>query len=219
MNLLELFSGTGSVGRPFRDNGWDVISVDLDNRYKPEINTDIMTWDYTTIKKTPDVMWSSPPCTQYSQARTVSRVTDFTEADAMVAKTLEIIQFFEIKNPNLKWFIENPNTGKLTTRPIVQDLPFCVLYYCQYGAPYRKRTRIWNNVGFIPRNLCNFDCQAPKHLNRLFFSAQRGTTVHLDGKRSKGFSLKQLHALPEELCQDILRSASNLSGIRAISES
>ena len=28
--LLELFSGTGSVGRVFREAGWDVTSVDLD---------------------------------------------------------------------------------------------------------------------------------------------------------------------------------------------
>ena len=215
MHLLELFSGTGSVGRPFRENNWQVTSVDLDNRYNPEINTDIMTWDYTAIK-TPDVIWSSPPCTQYSQARTVSRVTDFTTADVLVAKTLEIIKYFEIQNPNLKWFMENPNTGRLKTRPIVQDLPFCVLDYCQYGAPYRKRTRIWNNVGFIPRKICNFDCAAPKHLGRHFFCAQRGTTVHKDGKRSKGFRLDQLHALPEELCQDIFASASNLSGITVL---
>ena len=84
MHVLELFSGTGSVGRPFRDNGWEVTSVDLDYRYNPEINTDIMTWDYTKIK-TPDVIWSSPPCTCYSQARTISRVADFTEADATFA--------------------------------------------------------------------------------------------------------------------------------------
>ena len=31
--LLELFSGTGSVGKPFREAGWDVISVDLDGRF------------------------------------------------------------------------------------------------------------------------------------------------------------------------------------------
>ena len=29
MNLLELFSGTGSVGRIARDLGFDVISLDL----------------------------------------------------------------------------------------------------------------------------------------------------------------------------------------------
>ena len=49
-----------------------------------------------------------------------------------------------------------------------------------------------------------------------FFCAQRGPTVHLDGKRSKGFSLDQLHALPEELCKAIFESVSNRSGIRVL---
>ena len=41
--MLELFSGTGSVGRVAKNNGYDVISLDLKNA---DINCDIVEWDY-----------------------------------------------------------------------------------------------------------------------------------------------------------------------------
>lgn len=43
MKLLELFSGTGSVGTVAKELGYDVVSLDLKNAY---INCDILKWDY-----------------------------------------------------------------------------------------------------------------------------------------------------------------------------
>ena len=43
---LFLCSGTGSVGEPFREAGWEVTDVDWDGRCGAEIQTDITTWDY-----------------------------------------------------------------------------------------------------------------------------------------------------------------------------
>ena len=72
MRLLELFSGTGSVGMSWREAGHEVISVDIDGRYNPEIVGDIMQWSYCK-SPTPDVIWASVPCEQYSRARTTGR--------------------------------------------------------------------------------------------------------------------------------------------------
>ena len=41
MNLLEMFSGTGSVGLVAKAMGFNVISLDLKNA---DINTDILKW-------------------------------------------------------------------------------------------------------------------------------------------------------------------------------
>jgi hypothetical protein len=205
MKLLELFSGTGSVGKPFRDNGWEVISVDLDNRYKPEIQTDILTWNYSKIP-VPDIIWSSPPCILYSCARSRTQDCDLTQADVLVAKTLEIIKHFSGLNTNLQWFIENPDSGKLKGRPIVNGLPFVVLDYCMYGSPYRKRTRFWTNTSFVPKPLCCLTCDAPKHGNAHWRSAQRGGQRHKDGSLSPGFTVDELHALPPDLCAAIFAS-------------
>ena len=43
MKLLELFSGTGSVGRVARVFGFSVISLDLKNANS---NEDTLQWDY-----------------------------------------------------------------------------------------------------------------------------------------------------------------------------
>ena len=101
MKLLELFSGTGSVGTAAKDMGWDVVSLDLKGA---DINCDILQWKY---KKYPvkyyDMIWASPPCIEYSIAKTVG-TRKIDEANAIVLKAFEIIKYF---NPRI-WFIENP---------------------------------------------------------------------------------------------------------------
>lgn len=95
MQLLELFSGTGSIGRVAKDRGFDVVSLDLRNA---DINCDILEWNY---KEYPseyfDFTWSSPPCTEYSKAKTTG-VRKIDEANRIVMKTIEIIEYF---NPRL----------------------------------------------------------------------------------------------------------------------
>ena len=49
MKLLELFSGTGSVGRVAKEMGYDVISLDLKNA---DINCNILDWDYKIYPST-----------------------------------------------------------------------------------------------------------------------------------------------------------------------
>ena len=64
MNLLEMFSGTGSVGLVAKSLGFNVISLDLKNA---DINTDILKWDYKQFDRNHfDFIWSSPPCTEYT---------------------------------------------------------------------------------------------------------------------------------------------------------
>ena len=69
MRLLELFAGTGSVGKVAKELGFEVISLDRD--MPADIQTDIMDWDYRAYPpKSLEAIWASPPCTEYSRAKT-----------------------------------------------------------------------------------------------------------------------------------------------------
>ena len=72
MRLLELHAGTGSVGNAFKQYGWDVVGLDIVRGHA--IKCDILHWDYTTYEPGYfDAVHASPPCTQYSMARTIAK--------------------------------------------------------------------------------------------------------------------------------------------------
>tara|TARA_R100001443_G_C3217687_1_gene145097 strand:- start:48 stop:461 length:414 start_codon:yes stop_codon:yes gene_type:complete len=136
IKVLELFSGTRSIGKCCDALGWTSVSVDL--ILPADHKVDIMDFNYKQYPKdTFDIVWASPPCTEYSKAKSVG-VRDIEGANKIVLKTLEIINYFDCKY----WFLENPQTGKLKEQIFMKDKPFVDCDYCMYGLPYRKRTRI-----------------------------------------------------------------------------
>ena len=160
--LLELFKGTGSAGKAF--NG-KVISLDNEEKYKPDILTDILKWDYKKIP-TPDYIWASPPCSSFTNMaltkdkyhRVAPRVRNVDTmrplapsavlGDKLLKKTIEIIRYFSKKNPRLRWVIENPH-GSMWKSPLMMGLPKYEThntYYCLYGDKRKKPTDFFSNV-------------------------------------------------------------------------
>ena len=157
IRVLELFSGTGSVGKVAREKGWDVVSLDIDPR--ADINVDILLWDYRSLGMTFDVVWGSPPCTMYSSFQdihTPKHLRDLGPSNALVMKTIEIINYFQ---PSY-YFIENPQTGCLKEQSFMQPLPYHDVDYCMYGYMGRKRTRLWTNYTEFQGKLCDKTCGA-----------------------------------------------------------
>ena len=108
MLCLELFKGTGSIGKSFEKLGWAVISLDRDQRFRPTICVDILEWDYSVFPRNHfDFVWASPVCTENSKAKTVG-TRDLEGADKLVKRTLEIMKYFG----SAHYCFENPESGK-----------------------------------------------------------------------------------------------------------
>lgn len=147
--MLDLFSGTGSVGEVFRRRGYEVVSLDSSATAAPTIQTDIRQWRYWEEYQPGDfdVIAAGVPCQEYSTALT-TRPRRLEEADELVEKTFEIIDFFK---PRL-WWIENPRNGLLRHRPVMAGRPYLDADYCCFsGWGYQKPTRIWGSPEVVGR--------------------------------------------------------------------
>ena len=165
MKVLELFSGTGSVGKCCDKLGWESVSVDIDSEATHKC--DIMDFDYKQYDKDYfDIIWASPPCTNYSKLQDCFlgrkrkgeiytkeiQEKEMLSDDRFVKRTLEIIEYFNCHY----WYIENPATSRMRDRPYMKDLPNYVVDYCMYSDwGYRKRTRIWTNKEGWEAKMCD----------------------------------------------------------------
>jgi site-specific DNA-cytosine methylase len=185
--LVELFSGSGSVGHAVQaryEDDFEIMrhSVDIHAGYNPTTATDLLTWDYQpTLREflsertTRDlvVVWMSPPCTHYSVARTTAKTPrDLVGSDALVLKAIEIRNWVK---PNY-WIVENP-VGMLMHRPIMASLePFLhICSYCKYNKPFRKNTCIWTNVKVSLQRCCKATpCEHYRQHSKHAVTAQAG---------------------------------------------
>lgn len=182
MKVLELFKGTGSVGKVMERKGYEVISLDIMSKYNATHTDDIMTWDYKQYPNNYfDIITASPVCLYWSilrktwigrKCKTI-HPTDIitkehiqndidTKGKPMVDKTIEIIEYFKTGNPELKYWIENPQTG-LMKKYIEEKYPHYNFYYdfdyCKYTDwGYKKKTRFWTNIKNVKPLKCNNDC-------------------------------------------------------------
>ena len=164
-----------------------------------DIKCDIMEWDYKVFEPGSfDVIWASPPCTEYSRAKTVgARKLDM--ASATVQRTLDICECFGPKNV----VIENPQTGLLKDQEMMSGISYDDVDYCKYGMPYRKRTRLWNNIQYcVPQTLCKKDCG---HMdgNRHMETAQRGPSKGAPTLGRQVHRQSDLYMVPPDLIKEI----------------
>ena len=138
---LVLFSGTDSVGRYLREQGWETVTLDWAAKMRPDICADIHAWDHTVFPPGHfDFVQASPDCTEWSPAMTC-RPRDIPKAKALVERTLEILEYFRAP-----FWMENPGGAALLHKQAFME-PWNVfrteVAYCNFGMPYRKLTSCW----------------------------------------------------------------------------
>ena len=195
MRIWDICCGTGSVSRVWREAGHQTLTLDIDPKCEPDICTDIMSWEYTDYSlEPPDFIWCSPPCTHYSTARTRAKTPrDLEGSDKIVQRCLDIIQYWRPKY----WALENPQTGLLKTREVIRGLPFVDVDYCAFGAPYRKRTRLWTNCTWTPSKQCEHG-RSPHPMQ-----------VRWQGSDGQRCTLAMLHSIPMPLTREIMLYCTN----------
>lgn len=119
MKVLDLFSGLGGFSQAFKDRGHDVVTIDNNTEFEPDILADILTMDINLLCSY-DVILASPPCTEFSKSSmpdswnkniTVNPDTKLTE------RTIEIIEKIKPKY----WIIENVQGARKYFKPILGD--------------------------------------------------------------------------------------------------
>ena len=227
MKILELFSGTGSIGKVCKKRGYEVVSLDRD--LEADIMEDILTWDYTKYEVGFfDLITASPVCLWWSNCRRswIGRkikahgdtiiTKEILDEDInkygkpMVDKVREILEYFK---PKYYW-IENPHTGRMKT--YITDLPFYDVDYCQYGFNYKKRTRIWTNIkNFIPKKCNKKTCtkmikfnhngkERHTHRQSVGGNPEQMNNSILQGIKVKNLTKYDKYRIPYKLIEDLL---------------
>lgn len=65
MRMLDLCCGLKGASQAMFDRGWEVITLDIEERFNPDIVVDVRSWKWGGGDL--DLIWASPPCVEFSR--------------------------------------------------------------------------------------------------------------------------------------------------------
>ena len=214
--ILELFKGTGSVGKYFELNypNYEVNSLDILKKYNPTIVSDILTWDYKIYEPGHfDIIWASPECKIFSMLQQTFIGKKWkTREDLETArkanwcfplKVLEIIEYFKPK----VYFIENPYYSAMKDIPEMKLVKSFRFDYCAFGYSYKKPTRIWTNL-----DLNSKICSCESHNFCLGITSK--DLLSKKKKQKDPTTLNQRYSIPQDLLDYLFKSADDFIKIK-----
>ncbi len=199
MRVLDLFCGLKGFSRPFADRGHEVITLDIDNTFDPDIVADVRVIRYPSLSLSGrfDAILASPPCQAFSLAYSFNQwppPDDKTiEGLRLVACALALIATI---NPRW-WVMENPR-GRL--RKLIVP-PTQTIHLCNFGAKWQKPTDLW---GQFPKLHNPWPC-APHEAATLGDTSKGQTKGYgrLWATRDPALRAKLPYGLGEELCKQM----------------
>ena len=207
MKVLELFCGTKSFSKALKKKypGAKVITVDMNPKFSPDILTDVLKWDYKKLKFKPDFIWASPPCTEWSLAKTTAP-RNLPLARKIVRKTFEIINHFDPP----KWVIENP-VALLSKDIVMKGVPAKLhrVDYCMYGDHSLKPTHLWCHGFEFPAKTCQGGrCKNGRidpQTGQFNHTWRMGARKHDDWQKFRPRG-ETAYPIPPKLCLDIIKN-------------
>ena len=183
MNTVELFCGLKSFSNVAKALGHDTFTVDIDDKFSPNLCRDILQLRGKELPEDIDVLWASPPCETFSIASCGHHwhpdKTPKTEAANIGLQILErTIYFIYLLKPKI-WFIENPRglmrkkIDEFFNKYGVTANRYTVTY-CQYGDTRMKPTDIWTNAVMNFKPMC-------KNGDKCHEAAPRGSKTGTQG--------------------------------------
>lgn len=148
--VLDLFCGLGGFSQAFTESDrWEVVTVDIKERFEPDIQADVFDLRPSDFDCEFDVVLAGVPCTVFTPARNVTEGGDNAwdgddpatdESRDLVALTYHTLGLIHGLAPDY-WFVENP-TGRLRT---LIGPPEGAVTQCQYGREHQKPTDLWGD--------------------------------------------------------------------------
>ncbi|MEE9198149.1 MAG: DNA cytosine methyltransferase [bacterium] len=197
MRVLDLFAGLGGFSQAFRDRRHEVVTLDKDPRFKPDVQADIREVRFPGLPPMDrrfDVVLASPPCEAFSVASIPRYWVKSGEPkdDAKVTEGLSFVSCALALIAGIRprfWIMENPS-GMLKT---VLVPPTQTVHLCNFGAPWQKRTDLW---GRWPGGDLDDPWPCAPHE-----AAPRGSRKGVQGVRDPAERAKLPYGLGEELCK------------------
>jgi len=134
LRVLDLCAGTGAATRPFSDAGWDVVSVDIDPYWRPSVVADVRTWAPAGAHF--DVVWASPPCTEFSKLDQRGLYPDQGPPDLSIAQAC--VRLIAELAPAV-WWLENVRGARRHLAPLLGP-----------PATHLGPWWLWTNSLFLP---------------------------------------------------------------------
>lgn len=210
LKVLELFSGTRSIGKAFERRGHEVYSVDWDTQFEANWYTDIERVKADEVLKRfgrPDVCWLSPDCSSYSIAAiskhrrknmetgVLDPVSDYARKCDRV--NLNCMRLLRDLQPAL-FFIENPRGG-MRHMQWLQVIPRNTVTYCAYQRslpPELRRMKPTDLFSNHPNPRFRPMC---KNGDPCHARAPRGSKAG-----TQGLKLVDRYRIPDDLCDYIV---------------
>ncbi len=173
--VIDLFSGTRSATKAFREAGYQVEAVEIDERFDAEHRADVSSWKWSGRR--PLLIWASPPCTEFSRESMPWCRTGKKPSLDLVNSVLRIVK----EADPVFWIIENVKGASRYLTPVLGK-PLVLGPVFLWGHFPRPKVRI----GFWKEKL-----SSKQRIERAMIPAALGSAI-LEAVRGDLFSLEAL---------------------------